>query len=98
MDCLYERKTSNDLGYEFRLSRDTRPRVVASNVSVIDNAYKARTNVTTPTRNRVCLYLDNFSVADEGTYACHLKIPNDYTVNQTKTITVVKGEQESGMW
>ncbi|XP_053125796.1 thy-1 membrane glycoprotein [Hemicordylus capensis] len=96
LDCAYERKTrENPLLYEFRLSKDNRERrVVASTITVPDQIYKGRANVTTDISNLVRLHLNAFSSADEGNYACQLKITNDYTDRQTKNISVIKDQLE----
>ncbi|XP_034261495.1 thy-1 membrane glycoprotein [Pantherophis guttatus] len=92
IDCAYERKTTNPLSYEFRLSKDaTEGTVVAGNFKVASVAYKQRTNVTT-TNNLVCLYLNGFSTNDEGVYTCKLKITSDYEDMQSRNISVVKAQ------
>ncbi|XP_032094334.1 thy-1 membrane glycoprotein [Thamnophis elegans] len=92
IDCAYERKTSNALTYEFRLSKDTGVgTVVAGNINVASNLYKYRTNVTA-TQDLVCLYLASFSTKDEGVYTCNLKITNDYEDMRSRNISVVKAQ------
>uniref|UniRef100_A0A7N5P4R6 Thy-1 membrane glycoprotein n=1 Tax=Ailuropoda melanoleuca TaxID=9646 RepID=A0A7N5P4R6_AILME len=90
IDCAYERKTSNSLNYEFRLSKDAgEGTVIASNFKVPSAPYKPRTNITT-NNNLLCLYLSGFTTSDEGVYTCKLKINNDYEDLQSKNISVVK--------
>ncbi|KAM6432215.1 thy-1 membrane glycoprotein isoform 1-T1 [Liasis olivaceus] len=90
IDCAYERKTSNPLSYEFRLSKDAgEGTVIAGNVKVASAVYKSRTNITT-TDSLVCLYLNGFTTSDEGVYTCKLKITNDYEDMQSRNISVVK--------
>ncbi|XP_028563637.1 thy-1 membrane glycoprotein [Podarcis muralis] len=94
LDCAYEKKTSNALSYDFRLSRDAGVGVVvASNQNVPNAMYKNRANVTV-SNNLVCLHLAGFTTADEGTYVCRLKITNDYEDNQMKNISVFKDRLE----
>lgn len=95
VDCRYENKTSNPLTYEFSITKDNRKHVIHSTISVSENIYRSRANVTMH-KNLVCLYLQSFTTSDEGVYMCELKATNDYTGNQIKNITVIKGETGSG--
>uniref|UniRef100_A0A8C2TA86 Thy-1 membrane glycoprotein n=1 Tax=Coturnix japonica TaxID=93934 RepID=A0A8C2TA86_COTJA len=95
VDCRYENKTSNPLTYEFSLTKDNRKHVIQSTISVSENVYRNRANVTMH-KNLVCLYLHSFTTSDEGVYMCELKATNDYTGNQIKNITVIKGEGAVG--
>lgn len=95
VDCRYENKTSNPLTYEFSITKDNRKHVIHSTISVSENVYRSRANVTMH-KNLVCLYLQSFTTSDEGVYMCELKATNDYTGNQIKNITVIKGERGSG--
>lgn len=95
VDCRYENKTSNPLTYEFSITKDNRKHVIQSTISVSENVYRSRSNVTMH-KNLVCLYLQSFTTSDEGVYMCELKATNDYTGNQIKNITVIKGERGSG--
>lgn len=97
VDCRYENKTSNPLTYEFSITKDNRKHVIHSTISVSENIYRNRANVTMH-KNLVCLYLQSFTTSDEGVYMCELKATNDYTGNQIKNITVIKGEMGSGTW
>ena len=97
VDCRYENKTSNPLTYEFSITKDNRKHVIHSTISVSENVYRSRANVTMH-KNLVCLYLQSFTTSDEGVYMCELKATNDYTGNQIKNITVIKGERGSGAW
>lgn len=97
VDCRYENKTSNPLTYEFSITKDNRKHVIHSTISVSENIYRSRANVTMH-KNLVCLYLQSFTTSDEGVYMCELKATNDYTGNQIKNITVIKGEMGSGTW
>lgn len=92
VDCRYENKTSNPLTYEFSITKDNRKHVIHSTISVSENVYRSRANVTMH-KNLVCLYLQSFTTSDEGVYMCELKATNDYTGNQIKNITVIKGER-----
>lgn len=94
VDCRYENKTSNPLTYEFSITKDNRKHVIHSTISVSENIYRSRANVTMH-KNLVCLYLQSFTTSDEGVYMCELKATNDYTGNQIKNITVIKGEMGS---
>lgn len=94
VDCRYENKTSNPLTYEFSITKDNRKHVIHSTISVSENTYRSRANVTMH-KNLVCLYLQSFTTSDEGVYMCELKATNDYTGNQIKNITVIKGEMGS---
>ncbi|XP_072740663.1 thy-1 membrane glycoprotein isoform X1 [Ciconia boyciana] len=89
VDCRYENKTSNPLTYEFSITKDNRKHVIHSTISVSENIYRTRANVTMH-KNLVCLYLQSFTTSDEGVYMCELKATNDYTGNQIKNITVIK--------
>ncbi|XP_015669053.2 thy-1 membrane glycoprotein [Protobothrops mucrosquamatus] len=92
IDCAYERKTTNPLSYEFRLSKGTGDGiVVAGNSNVASAPYKLRTNIIT-SNDLVCLYLNGFTTSDEGVYTCKLKITNDYEDMQSKNISVVKAQ------
>lgn len=91
VDCRYENKTSNPLTYEFSITKDNRKHVIHSTISVSENIYRSRANVTMH-KNLVCLHLQSFTTSDEGVYMCELKATNDYTGNQIKNITVIKGE------
>ncbi|NWI86319.1 THY1 protein, partial [Pitta sordida] len=93
VDCHYENKTSNPLTYEFSLTKDNRKRVIHSTISVAENAFRGRANVTMQ-RNLVCLHLQGFSTSDEGVYMCELKATNDYTTDLSKNITVIKDKLE----
>uniref|UniRef100_A0A8B9ZYJ9 Thy-1 membrane glycoprotein n=1 Tax=Anas zonorhyncha TaxID=75864 RepID=A0A8B9ZYJ9_9AVES len=94
VDCRYENKTSNPLTYEFSITKDNRKHVIHSTISVSENVYRSRANVTMH-KNLVCLYLQSFTTSDEGVYMCELKATNDYTGNQIKNITVIKaGERQ----
>ncbi|KAM8795635.1 thy-1 membrane glycoprotein [Eudromia elegans] len=93
VDCHYENRTSNPLTYEFSITKDNRKQVIHSTLSVADNAYRNRANVTMH-KNLVCLHLQSFTTSDEGVYMCGLKATNDYTINQTKNITVIKDKLE----
>lgn len=95
VDCRYENKTSNPLTYEFSLTKDNRKHIIQSTISVSENVYRNRANVTMH-KNLVCLYLHSFTTSDEGVYMCELKATNDYTGNQIKNITVIKGEWAAG--
>lgn len=91
VDCHFENKTSNPLTYEFSIIRDTRKRVINSNMNIPESTYRARSNITLH-RNLIHLYLSSFTTSDEGLYICELKATNDYTGHQVKNITVIKGE------
>ncbi|NWU50604.1 THY1 protein, partial [Dromas ardeola] len=93
VDCRYENKTSNPLTYEFSITKDNRKHVIHSTISVSENIYRSRANVTMH-KNLVCLYLQSFTTSDEGVYMCELKATNDYTGNQIKNITVIKDKLE----
>ncbi|NXU71988.1 THY1 protein, partial [Oreotrochilus melanogaster] len=93
VDCHYENKTSNPLTYEFSITKDNRKHVIHSTISVSENIYRSRANVTMH-KNLVCLYLQGFTTSDEGVYMCELKATNDYTGNQIKNITVIKDKLE----
>ncbi|KFP15625.1 thy-1 membrane glycoprotein [Egretta garzetta] len=93
VDCRYENKTSNPLTYEFSITKDNRKHVIHSTISVSENVYRSRANVTMQ-KNLVCLYLQSFTTSDEGVYMCELKATNDYTGNQIKNITVIKDKLE----
>uniref|UniRef100_A0A8V1A569 Thy-1 membrane glycoprotein n=2 Tax=Gallus gallus TaxID=9031 RepID=A0A8V1A569_CHICK len=93
VDCRYENKTSNPLTYEFSLTKDNRKHIIQSTISVSENVYRNRANVTMH-KNLVCLYLHSFTTSDEGVYMCELKATNDYTGNQIKNITVIKDKLE----
>ncbi|KAM9175244.1 thy-1 membrane glycoprotein isoform 1-T1 [Mergus octosetaceus] len=93
VDCRYENKTSNPLTYEFSITKDNRKHVIHSTISVSENVYRSRANVTMH-KNLVCLYLQSFTTSDEGVYMCELKATNDYTGNQIKNITVIKDKLE----
>ncbi|NWV42218.1 THY1 protein, partial [Grantiella picta] len=93
VDCRYENKTDNPLTYEFSLTKDNRKHVIQSTISVSENIYRSRSNVTMH-RNLVCLYLQSFTTSDEGVYMCELRATNDYTGNQMKNITVIKDKLE----
>lgn len=94
VECRYEKKTDNPVGYQFRMSKDSRSmRSVASNLGISDNAFKNRANVTFY-ENLVCLNVFGFTAADEGIYECHVKITNDLSGIQTQNITVVKDKLE----
>lgn len=97
VDCRYENKTDNPLTYEFSITKDNRKHVIHSTISVSENIYRSRANVTMH-KNLVCLYLQSFTTSDEGIYMCELKATNDYTGNQIKNITVIKGEAGTGTW
>ncbi|NXR38276.1 THY1 protein, partial [Zosterops hypoxanthus] len=93
VDCRYENKTDNPLTYEFSITKDNRKHVIHSTISVSENIYRSRANVTMH-KNLVCLYLQSFTTSDEGIYMCELKATNDYTGNQIKNITVIKDKLE----
>ncbi|NXK37152.1 THY1 protein, partial [Piprites chloris] len=93
VDCRYENKTSNPLTYEFSITKDNRKHVIHSTISVSENIYRSRANVTMH-KNLVCLYLQSFTTSDEGVYMCELKATNDYTGNQIRNITVIKDKLE----
>ncbi|NXO16051.1 THY1 protein, partial [Oriolus oriolus] len=93
VDCRYENKTDNPLTYEFSITKDNRKHVIHSTISVSENIYRSRANVTMH-KNLVCLYLQSFTTSDEGIYMCELKATNDYTGNQVKNITVIKDKLE----
>ncbi|NWS91135.1 THY1 protein, partial [Toxostoma redivivum] len=93
VDCRYENKTDNPLTYEFSITKDNRKHVIHSTMSVSENIYRSRANVTMH-KNLVCLYLQSFTTSDEGIYTCELKVTNDYTGNQIKNITVIKDKLE----
>lgn len=93
VDCRYENKTDNPLTYEFSITKDNRKHVIHSTISVSENIYRSRANVTMH-KNLVCLHLQSFTTSDEGIYMCELKATNDYTGNQIRNITVIKGETE----
>lgn len=97
VDCRYENKTDNPLTYEFSITKDNRKHVIHSTISVSENIYRSRANVTMH-KNLVCLHLQSFTTSDEGVYMCELKATNDYTGNQSRNITVIKGETGSGTW
>lgn len=97
VDCRYENKTDNPLTYEFSITKDNRKHVIHSTISVSENIYRGRANVTMH-KNLVCLHLQSFTTSDEGIYMCELRATNDYTGNQVKNITVIKGETGSGTW
>ncbi|XP_070621660.1 thy-1 membrane glycoprotein [Erythrolamprus reginae] len=88
--CPYERKTTNPLSYEFRLSKDAgEGTVLAGTLRVASAPYKPRTNVSV-TNDLVYMNLTGFTTSDEGVYTCKLKITNDYEDMQSKNISVVK--------
>ncbi|NWS36857.1 THY1 protein, partial [Polioptila caerulea] len=89
VDCRYENKTDNPLTYEFSITKDNRKHVIHSTISVSENIYRSRANVTMH-KNLVCLHLQSFTTSDEGIYMCELKATNDYTGNQIRNITVIK--------
>uniref|UniRef100_H0YQ57 Thy-1 membrane glycoprotein n=1 Tax=Taeniopygia guttata TaxID=59729 RepID=H0YQ57_TAEGU len=93
VDCRYENKTDNPLTYEFSITKDNRKHVIHSTISVSENIYRSRANVTMH-KNLVCLHLQSFTTSDEGIYMCELKATNDYTGNQIKNITVIKDKLE----
>ncbi|NXD28052.1 THY1 protein, partial [Spelaeornis formosus] len=93
VDCRYENKTDNPLTYEFSITKDNRKHVIHSTISVSENIYRSRANVTMH-KNLVCLYLQSFTTSDEGIYMCELKATNDYTGNQIRNITVIKDKLE----
>ncbi|NWR95355.1 THY1 protein, partial [Furnarius figulus] len=93
VDCRYENKTSNPLIYEFSITKDNRKHVIHSTISVSENIYRSRANVTMH-KNLVCLYLQSFTTSDEGVYMCELRATNDYTGNQIRNITVIKDKLE----
>uniref|UniRef100_A0A8C5TVW8 Thy-1 membrane glycoprotein n=1 Tax=Malurus cyaneus samueli TaxID=2593467 RepID=A0A8C5TVW8_9PASS len=93
VDCRYENKTDNPLTYEFSITKDNRKHVIHSTISVSENIYRSRANVTMQ-RNLVCLHLQSFTTSDEGIYMCELKATNDYTGNQIRNITVIKDKLE----
>ncbi|KFP71956.1 PREDICTED: thy-1 membrane glycoprotein [Acanthisitta chloris] len=93
VDCRYENKTSNPLTYEFSITKDNRKHIIHSTISVSENIYRSRANVTMH-KNLVCLHLQSFTTSDEGVYMCELKATNDYTGNQSKNITVIKDKLE----
>ncbi|XP_064490609.1 thy-1 membrane glycoprotein [Pseudopipra pipra] len=93
VDCRYENKTSNPLTYEFSITKDNRKHVIHSTISVSENIYRSRANVTMH-KNLVCLHLQSFTTSDEGVYMCELRATNDYTGNQIRNITVIKDKLE----
>uniref|UniRef100_A0A8C3VE02 Thy-1 membrane glycoprotein n=1 Tax=Catharus ustulatus TaxID=91951 RepID=A0A8C3VE02_CATUS len=93
VDCRYENKTDNPLTYEFSITKDNRKHVIHSTISVSENIYRSRANVTMH-KNLVCLHLQSFTTSDEGVYMCELKATNDYTGNQSRNITVIKDKLE----
>ncbi|NXE42017.1 THY1 protein, partial [Ptilorrhoa leucosticta] len=93
VDCRYENKTDNPLTYEFSITKDNRKHIIHSTISVSENIYRSRANVTMH-KNLVCLYLQSFTTSDEGIYVCELKATNDYTGNQIRNITVIKDKLE----
>ncbi|NWW58404.1 THY1 protein, partial [Ifrita kowaldi] len=93
VDCRYENKTDNPLTYEFSITKDNRKHVIHSTISVSENIYRSRSNVTMH-KNLVCLYLQSFTTSDEGIYMCELRATNDYTGNQIRNITVIKDKLE----
>ncbi|KAM4757599.1 thy-1 membrane glycoprotein [Cyanocitta cristata] len=93
VDCRYENKTDNPLTYEFSITKDNRKHVIHSTISVSENIYRNRANVTMH-KNLVCLHLQSFTTSDEGIYMCELKATNDYTGNQMRNITVIKDKLE----
>ncbi|XP_027759299.1 thy-1 membrane glycoprotein [Empidonax traillii] len=95
VDCHYENKTSNPLTYEFSITKNNRKHVIQSTMNIPENIYRSRANVTMY-KNLVCLHLQSFTTSDEGVYMCELKATNDYTGNQIRNITVIKGELGSG--
>uniref|UniRef100_A0A7M4E7K6 Thy-1 membrane glycoprotein n=1 Tax=Crocodylus porosus TaxID=8502 RepID=A0A7M4E7K6_CROPO len=95
VDCHFENKTSNPLTYEFSITRDTRKRVINSNMNIPESTYRSRSNVALH-RNLIHLFLSSFTTSDEGVYICELKATNDYTDHQIKNITVIKGQRGGG--
>ncbi|XP_019402620.1 PREDICTED: thy-1 membrane glycoprotein isoform X1 [Crocodylus porosus] len=93
VDCHFENKTSNPLTYEFSITRDTRKRVINSNMNIPESTYRSRSNVALH-RNLIHLFLSSFTTSDEGVYICELKATNDYTDHQIKNITVIKDKLE----
>uniref|UniRef100_U3JU58 Thy-1 membrane glycoprotein n=1 Tax=Ficedula albicollis TaxID=59894 RepID=U3JU58_FICAL len=93
VDCRYENKTDNPLTYEFSITKDNRKHVIHSTISVSENIYRSRSNVTMH-KNLVCLHLQSFTTSDEGIYMCELRATNDYTGNQIRNITVIKDKLE----
>ncbi|XP_063799585.1 thy-1 membrane glycoprotein [Pseudophryne corroboree] len=95
LDCRYLNSTNNKLRYEFKVKRNVQPETILStiNLNFFNDKYHNRASVYTE-RGLVQLHIQRFNVSDVGQYTCSLDIPNDFSINQTSTITVHKDKLE----